>query len=561
MANRMEICSAAAQCRAASPSGIKYIQSLSNEPAHAVVRIHVSRNDFSNGNWLFVGEVGDNVKIELNEKLIFDPNANDKKRLYFRYLSLFTYVPREFIQAENELSFDIVDLNQTIFGLRSNLQIGTFSEVLLLSVKDFLMRTGSTFLSAFTLFFLSIVSIIAFGFLKDQRLLYLSIYGLISAAYLISFSEVPRSFGNPVLLSGPIHFSLRLLQDLSFCIVLLNVFRNLKKRRTKFALILLYFLACFSLWAIYLRTNSFPEVQKLMFFCAPLVALPSVLALYLTKDLPDLTERTWGLRFFFVLFSLQVNDLFVFWQLVQGYFFVKWYIPLIVLYVFFILLRRASIESREKSIAARLGAEQRQFMHDVRPALAALKVSFAELKSQDARDLARDAINRMETISEAALTFGEKNEFQSIRIFLNSLENLGVFYKRGSNITIDISKKIEDDSLKISVPRDILNRVLQNLLQNSAEANPTGEIRILVLSNRKKITIDLTDSGPGFSKEILAGIGQNKLTQKDNGKGLGLPFCLDAIHHARGTLEIKNARRNGGARVLIELPLTNKIIN
>jgi hypothetical protein len=53
-------------------------------------------------------------------------------------------------------------------------------------------------------------------------------YSILGAIYLISFSEYPREFLAPILLSGPLHFAIRLTQDL----LLVRVFGALIEKGT-----------------------------------------------------------------------------------------------------------------------------------------------------------------------------------------------------------------------------------------------------------------------------------------------------------------------------------------
>ena len=559
--DRWVVCESHSPCHDASEiREIKNMHSSAMKRAsQATIHAWISKNIFNGGAWLFVGEVGDTVKIALNGKVIFDPNKKNGDQIYFRYLSVFAFIPPDLVTENNDLSFEVTDLNQTIFGLRSTLSIGPFPEILALATFDFLMRTGSNFLSSFTLLFLSLGALIALYFLRDLRLFFLFLYGIISSAYLVSFSEVPRSFYNPILLSGPVHFTLRLMQDLSLCLLLLSVFRRTKKKQIGASIYIGYGTAFCALWFSYFKNHDYPTVEYVMFYCAPLVALPSLFALFLCHNLPDLIERRWSRRFFSILFILQVNDLLVFWQLISGYFFVKWYIPLVFIYILFLLLRRSSIENRERQIFLRLGAEHRQFAHDIRPAITALKVGISKIvfASEDISNFLHDALNRVEIISKTALSVSGGNEPKTIASFLEVLEKLCGFYEKNYLCEIKVSENIRNKNLNLAIDTNTLSRVIQNIFQNSQEACPGCEIQMHIKSTSRLLRLEITDSGPGFPKDVLAGIGQRYLTRKVGGTGFGLPYCIETIHQANGRVDVRNTRK-GGACIKIELPFLDQ---
>ena len=526
----------------------------------AKIEIEVPREQLAPGHWLYLGEVGDTVRVELNGHVILDLNDGYLRPTFYRYLSVFTFIPPDFIENKNELVFHVTDLNQTIFGLRSKLMSGNFSEILHRAAGDFLMRTGSSLLSAFTLIFFTASALIAFYFLRIRQLFFLSIYGAVSVLYLISFSEIPRSFFDPVLLSGPIHFSLRLIQDLGLCLLLVSTFRFTRRSTLNVILIALYIGACSILWTIYFKNHDYKSVQRGMFYFAPLVAFPTVLGFLLSLNFPDILEGIWNKYVFATLVFLQVNDLLVFWQVYDGYFFVKWYIPLLFIYIFIILTRRASHDARERALKIRIGAELRQFAHDIRSPLTTLKVSLSDMqkreKNSESISLMAAAMERITEVSTAVLSSTKEVEQRSqVGDVVLSIKKTCEHFSKTTQALVKFESNIIIQDLEIAVDRSTFIRVVENLLQNAIQAmNDSGHVTITVGLVSHNFIVQIRDSGPGFPAEVITGVGLEGLTRaKENGFGYGLNYCVQIIESARGRFKIYNAK-GGGALVEVVLP-------
>lgn len=104
-----------------------------------------------------------------------------------------------------------------------------------------------------------------------------------------------------------------------------------------------------------------------------------------------------------------------------------------------------------------------------------------------------------------------------------------------------------------------LRRVLWNLVINACEGDGecgAAHIDVEVRSDGAKgrVTIDISDDGPGFSADFLtAGLGQARST-KVGGSGFGLGVALALAQASDGTLTCRNAS-GGGAVVSLSLPL------
>ena len=108
-----------------------------------------------------------------------------------------------------------------------------------------------------------------------------------------------------------------------------------------------------------------------------------------------------------------------------------------------------------------------------------------------------------------------------------------------------------------------LRQLLHNLLKNSLEALESlehgGEIKVRTQLRQRggedvaEITVE--DNGPGFHREMIGQVFDPYVTTKAKGTGLGLAIVRKIVEEHGGHIEADN-RAEGGARVCIELPLT-----
>ncbi|HER34488.1 MAG TPA: PAS domain-containing sensor histidine kinase [Halothiobacillaceae bacterium] len=102
--------------------------------------------------------------------------------------------------------------------------------------------------------------------------------------------------------------------------------------------------------------------------------------------------------------------------------------------------------------------------------------------------------------------------------------------------------------------RDELIQVFLNLIMNAVDVTPRGgQLRIAATARDARVEVTCTDTGPGFSEEILDHIFDAFFTTKENGTGLGLSVSRTIVEQHGGTLTAANAS-NGGAILTVSLP-------
>ncbi len=216
-----------------------------------------------------------------------------------------------------------------------------------------------------------------------------------------------------------------------------------------------------------------------------------------------------------------------------------------------------------KENLARLGELSAGIAHEFRNSLSTI-LGYARLVSKentDSSEHAQAVIREVQTMDRLVAEFLryagparlQKSEFDLREMLAEIAEEV----RRGDGIPVEILLEGEWPS-RIHADEALLRQAFHNLVRNAVEAARTGpEPRKVVLRGRTgegAVTIDLTDSGPGFPPEILSKLFTPFVTTKERGTGLGMALAQKVIVSHDGGIEAGNLEEGGG-RVTATLPL------
>jgi two-component system, NtrC family, nitrogen regulation sensor histidine kinase NtrY len=128
---------------------------------------------------------------------------------------------------------------------------------------------------------------------------------------------------------------------------------------------------------------------------------------------------------------------------------------------------------------------------------------------------------------------------------------------------VDVRFDVPAEALPAVLDREMLHRVLTNVVQNAAQAlrdargkAASGVLGRIVVSVRREggfYVVDVDDDGPGIASEVREVLFDPYVTTKRDGTGLGLTIVKKIIVDHGGTIEALDSPL-GGARFSIRLP-------
>lgn len=120
---------------------------------------------------------------------------------------------------------------------------------------------------------------------------------------------------------------------------------------------------------------------------------------------------------------------------------------------------------------------------------------------------------------------------------------------------IEIVRRL-DPVPAVSVNRQELQQVLVNLLVNALHAMPDGgRLELTTRAAADEVCIDVVDTGPGLSPEVMARLFQPFATHKQEGTGLGLWISRGIVERYGGDIRVGNrADAVRGAVFTVVLP-------
>lgn len=181
-----------------------------------------------------------------------------------------------------------------------------------------------------------------------------------------------------------------------------------------------------------------------------------------------------------------------------------------------------------------------------------------DLKSKGVVDELDKDIRKLQMVTERFSSIGSNPTLKSENIY--QLVNRVVSYLQprvSSKIKIEVYALSETIHAMVHPP--LFEWVLENLCKNAVDAiGSSGTIAIKILrGNDNKVLIDVSDTGKGMTKPMIANVFKPGYTTKKRGWGLGLTLAKRIIElYHEGKIFVKNSEENVGTTFRIELMST-----
>jgi len=182
------------------------------------------------------------------------------------------------------------------------------------------------------------------------------------------------------------------------------------------------------------------------------------------------------------------------------------------------------------------------------------RLPHAELANHDLRDFLRECKEQLSHLEDAS--FAPDSAFGD----MDTAGTSGAV--PGAVRHVEVDWKVPDGPFPAAIDRQMLRRVLVNLVSNSVqairdarkgEALPLGHVQIAVRHQGAASVLVVEDDGPGIAAGLRDRIFEPYYTTKSDGTGLGLAIVKKIVVEHGGTIEIDQSPM-GGARFTIRLP-------
>ena len=101
-----------------------------------------------------------------------------------------------------------------------------------------------------------------------------------------------------------------------------------------------------------------------------------------------------------------------------------------------------------------------------------------------------------------------------------------------------------------------LRDAASNLILNALQASPSGgRVRVNARVENERLSVSVTDEGPGVPAEQRERIWEPFFTTKQRGTGLGLAIVRKRIEEAGGEARLAPQRAGEGARFVLTIPI------
>ncbi|HEY3819465.1 MAG TPA: ATP-binding protein [Polyangiaceae bacterium] len=226
----------------------------------------------------------------------------------------------------------------------------------------------------------------------------------------------------------------------------------------------------------------------------------------------------------------------------------------------------ADRRARQSQLAT-LGRFSAQMAHDLKNPLAALKGAAQLLREDLARptgvdrvafaDLMVDQIDRLDRLVDV---YGRLARVEPARdpLDLNEMARAVLALQSLAREKVAVKVELADGELRCRADREMLSRVLENLVRNAMEAmSDGGTVTVRTARSgaegRENVTLSVADTGSGMDARIRERAFDDFFTTKARGSGLGLAFVQRVVEAHGGSVSLESEVGRGTV-VEVRLP-------
>ena len=170
-----------------------------------------------------------------------------------------------------------------------------------------------------------------------------------------------------------------------------------------------------------------------------------------------------------------------------------------------------------------------------------------EVVTPETMELVVQEINRLTSLVNRLLVFSKPIATDLSEININDLIHQTIDLIKMDNSQIKFTEHYGEEISDLLIDPQAMKQVVLNIFTNSIQAcGGNGTIRVSTSSTDSgKITLRISDSGPGMAEDILNKIYDPFFTTKEDGSGLGLSISYEIIKAHGGQIDFYNEPSGG----------------
>ena len=163
------------------------------------------------------------------------------------------------------------------------------------------------------------------------------------------------------------------------------------------------------------------------------------------------------------------------------------------------------------------------------------------------QELEKD-VTRLRLVSDRFGKIGSTPQLEE-RNIIRQVEDVTEYVRKRASGKVQFSIDTHGETnIPVRLSGPLFDWVIENLLKNALDAiEGKGSIHVDIINAEKNITIDVTDSGKGISKQNISKVFKPGFTTKKRGWGLGLSLSKRIIEqYHKGSIGVKQSELGKG---------------
>lgn len=238
------------------------------------------------------------------------------------------------------------------------------------------------------------------------------------------------------------------------------------------------------------------------------------------------------------------------------------YYPLVQLFIvaLFIIITLIAITTRNKSTQNQVWAGMaKETAHQMGTPLTSLQGWVEMLRETPGMEkivpeMSKD-VDRLKLVSDRFGKIGSTPQLELNDIVVQVQDMVSYIKRRSPDSVAFNINTFGESEIKAMVNGPLFDWVIENLLKNALDAmEGKGSLNINIKNETTQVTVDVTDSGKGISKQNIRNVFKPGFTTKKRGWGLGLTLCKRIIEqYHNGELFVKHSEPGKGTTFRIVL--------